>query len=140
MLAAARDRVKDLSNVELRPGTLEALPIESSSLDAATLMLVLHHLAAPADALAEARRVLKPGGRLLIVDMAPHEHEEYRQRMGHVWLGFSAEQMQRMLTQAGFERIHIHALPPGAEAKGPALFAASATKTRGLAPIGVSRA
>jgi ArsR family transcriptional regulator len=126
MLAAARDRVAALTNVELRAGTLEALPIEDGTLDAATLMLVLHHLASPADALAEAHRVLRPGGRLLIVDMAPHDREEYRQRMGHVWLGFGADQMERLLSHAGFERIKIHALPPSADAKGPGLFAASA--------------
>jgi ArsR family transcriptional regulator len=129
MLTAARSRVHDLDNIELRAGALEALPIDGQSLDAATLVLVLHHLASPVDALREAGRVLKPGGRLLIVDMAPHEHEEYRQRMGHVWLGFSEEQVRRLLTQAGFESIRIHPLAPGTDAKGPALFAASAAKT-----------
>ena len=44
--------------------------------------------------------MLKPGGRLLIVDMAPHEHEEYRQQMGHVWLGFSDDQMRKLLDAA----------------------------------------
>ena len=128
MLAAARDRVRDLSNVDVREGSLEALPISDGSLDAAVFMLVLHHLPAPATALTEAARVLKPGGRVLIVDMTPHEREEYRQRMGHVWLGFAEEQMQRLLGQAGFDRILIHALPPEDAARGPALFAASAAK------------
>ena len=128
MLAAARTRVAALPNVELRAGVLESLPLENGSLDAATLMLVLHHLASPVEALKEAARVLKPGGRLLIVDMAPHEHEEYRQQMGHVWLGFSETQMQHLLTQAGFEAIRIHALAPDADAKGPGLFAAGAAK------------
>ena len=130
MLAAARTRVAGLPNVELRAGVLEALPLEDNSLDAATMMLVLHHLASPADALREAGRVLVPGGRLLIVDMAPHEHEEYRQQMGHVWLGFSESQMQHLLAQAGFDAIRIHALAPDADVKGPGLFAASAAKLR----------
>jgi ubiquinone/menaquinone biosynthesis C-methylase UbiE/DNA-binding transcriptional ArsR family regulator len=128
MLAAARDRARAFGNVELRTGTLEALPIDAASVDAATLMLVLHHLASPVEALKEAARVLKPGGRLLIVDMTPHDHEEYRQRMGHVWLGFADEQMRRLLTQAGFDAIRIQPLSPDAEAKGPGLFAASAAR------------
>ena len=134
MLAAARARVVELANVELRVGTLEALPLDAATLDAATLLLVLHHLASPAEALGEAHRVLKPGGRLLIVDMAPHDREEYRQRMGHVWLGFSAEQIERLLSQAGFERIRIQALPPSADAKGPGLFAATAARQTQAGP------
>jgi SAM-dependent methyltransferase len=129
MLSAAAARVKELSNVELRHGGLEALPIESASLDAAVFMLVLHHLPSPAEALAEAARTLKPGGRLLIVDMTPHEREEYRQRMGHVWLGFADDQLRKLLAQAGFGDVRIHALPPEDAARGPALFAASAAKT-----------
>jgi len=128
MLAAARLRLRGLENIELRKGALESLPLESGSLDAATLMLVLHHLPAPALALAEAARVLKPGGRLLIVDMAPHEREEYRQQMGHVWLGFADDQMRRMLALAGFTRVAVHALPAVTEAKGPALFVATASR------------
>lgn len=128
MLDAARERNGATSNIEWRKGTLEALPISDASVDAATFMLVLHHLPSPAVALAEAGRILKPGGRVLIVDMAPHEKEEYRQQMGHVWLGFSEEQMKKMLTTAGFTHVKVHALPPATTAKGPALFAATARK------------
>ena len=128
MLDAARERNGKTSNIEWRKGTLEALPISDASVDAATFMLVLHHLPSPAVALAEAGRILKPGGRVLIVDMAPHEKEEYRQQMGHVWLGFSEEQMKKMLTTAGFTHVKVHALPPATTAKGPALFAATARK------------
>ncbi len=129
MLAAARDRTATLGNVDLRRGSLEALPIESATLDAATMMLVLHHLASPAASIAEAARVLVPGGRLLIVDMTPHEREEYRQQMGHVWLGFSEDQIARWLEQAGLVNVTFRALPPTTEARGPGLFAASAAKS-----------
>jgi len=128
MLQAARRRLRDLPAAEVRRGELEALPVADAELDAATLMLVLHHLPDPGAALKEAHRALKGGGRLVIADMLPHDHEEYRQQMGHVWLGFSEEQMQRLLTAAGFERIRIAALPANAAAKGPSLFVASAVK------------
>lgn len=129
MLAAARSTTSHLANVELRRGTLEALPIEDRQLDAAVMVLVLHHLPSPVAALAEAQRVLKPGGRLLIVDMAPHEHEEYRQQMGHVWLGFDETQMTRLVEQAGLEPRRFAAIAPSTEAKGPTLFAATAVKS-----------
>ena len=109
-------------------GELESLPIADGELDAATLMLVLHHVPDPAAALREAARVLKPGGRLLICDMLPHDREEYRQQMGHVWLGFGEDQMKRLLADAGFAGVRIVALPSNPEAKGPALFVASAIR------------
>lgn len=131
MLAAARERLGDAGNVDLRAGQLEALPIDRAVLDAATLMLVLHHVPDPAAALAEAARTLKPGGRLLIVDMLPHEREEYKQQMGHVWLGFSAEQMTRLMEGAGFEGVRVHTLPAEAAMRGPSLFVATGRKVSG---------
>jgi SAM-dependent methyltransferase len=128
MLEAARGRLSDVSNVELKRGELESLPIADESLDAATLLLVLHHLADPAAALLEAARVLKPEGRLVIADMLPHDREEYRHQMGHVWLGFSGDQMHGLLGAAGFDRIRIVPLAANPLAKGPALFVASARR------------
>jgi ArsR family transcriptional regulator len=128
MLQAARKRLHALSNIDLRRGELEALPIDDGRLDAATLMLVLHHVPEPGRALAEVARVLKPGGRLVLVDMLPHDREHYRQQMGHVWLGFSEEHTARLLEDAGLGAIRIVPLPPDAKVKGPALFAASARK------------
>lgn len=129
MLQAARRRVRDLASVEVRRGELEALPIADEELDAATLLLVLHHLAEPALALSEAFRVLKPGGRLLIADMLPHDREEYRQQMGHIWLGFSEDHIRRLLAGAGFDHVRIVGLPVNSAAKGPALFVATAMKS-----------
>jgi ArsR family transcriptional regulator len=128
MLQVARRRLREWPNVELRRGDLEALPIEDSALDAATLVFVLHHVPDPATVLEDAARALKPGGRLLIADMLPHDRDEYRQQMGHVWLGFADDQLRRLLTGTGFEEIRIVPLAPDAESKGPALFVASARK------------
>src|SRR5712692_3695465 len=91
MLQAAKKRLHEFENVDLRRGELEALPIDDARLDCATLMLVLHHVPEPEKALAEVARVLRPGGRVVLVDMLPHDRESYRQQMGHVWLGFSEE-------------------------------------------------
>jgi ubiquinone/menaquinone biosynthesis C-methylase UbiE len=128
MLQAAKRRLRDMPNVEVKRGELEALPIANEELDAATLLLVLHHVADPAGALSEAARVLKPGGRLLIADMLPHDREEYRQQMGHVWLGFSDDHLRGLLVTAGFDRIRIVPLAAQALAKGPALFVATASR------------
>jgi len=128
MLDAARRRVGERPNVDIRQGDLEALPLEAGELDCAMLALVLHHAPNPADALAEVARVVKPGGRLLVVDMLPHEREEYQQQMGHVWLGFAEAKVSRLLTEAGFGDVHIRVLPTGPDARGPGLFAAVATR------------
>jgi len=126
MLQAARKRLHGIDNVDLRRGELEALPIDDGRLDAATMMLVLHHIAEPQKALSEVARVLKPGGTLLLVDMLPHDRESYRQQMGHAWLGFSEQHITRLLGDAGFQSSRVVAVPPDAKAKGPALFVATA--------------
>ena len=129
MLDAARHRLTEAPNVDIRQGELEALPIDNGALDAAMLSLVLHYSPDPAVALAEVGRVLRPGGRVLVVDMLPHDREEYQQQMGHVWLGFSDKQMTKFLAGAGFSDVRVRALPADPDAKGPALFAAIATRT-----------
>jgi ArsR family transcriptional regulator len=130
MLQAAKRRLSDVENVVTRRGDLEALPIDAGTLDAAVLVLVLHHVPAPEAVLAEAARALKPGGRVMVVDMQAHDHEEYRQQMGHVWLGFAEDQLLRWMQAAGFTQTRIVALPPGAQAKGPGLFVASGITRR----------
>jgi ArsR family transcriptional regulator len=128
MLQAAKRRLHGLDNVDLRRAELEALPIDDGRLDAATLMLVLHHVPEPERALAEVARVVKPGGRLLVVEMLPHDRDHYRQQMGHVWLGFSEDQMRRLMSEAGFNEIRIVPLPSDARSKGPALFVGTAQR------------
>ncbi len=128
MLGEARERLDRFDNVELSRGALESLPLDDASLDAATLALVLHHLPDPDEAVREVARALRPGGRLLIVDMLPHDRQEYRQQMGHVWMGFSAEQIERTLDHVGFTETRFLELPADPAAKGPTLFAATAVR------------
>ena len=128
MLDAARQRLSGATNVDIRQGELESLPIESGELDVAMLSLVLHYSPEPPRALAEVGRVVRTGGRVLVVDMLPHDREEYQQQMGHVWLGFSESQITRLLAGAGFENVRVRMLPVDPDAKGPALFAAMGVK------------
>ena len=128
MLDAARARLAEVPNVETRAGTLEALPVDDGALDAAVVFLVLHYVAEPAAALAEAARALRPGGRLLVVDMAPHDREEYRHAMGHLWQGFAPEELRGWAADAGLTGFRYVPLPPDPAAKGPALFAATARR------------
>jgi ubiquinone/menaquinone biosynthesis C-methylase UbiE len=122
MIGAARDRLVAHRNIEFCHGPLESLPLASASCDAAWLCLVLHYVPDPAVVLGEIARTLKPKGRLVIADMAPHQREEYRIEMGHVWLGFEAAQLQTWLHSAGFDAIRHVPVPVDAEAKGPPLF------------------
>ena len=126
MLQSARRRLRDVPNVDVRRGELEALPIADGELDAAVMILVLHHVPDLAAVLREAARTLKPGGRFVLCDMLPHDREEYKQQMGHVWLGFGDDQLRRLLAGAGFNGIRVVPLPVDPGAKGPALFVASA--------------
>lgn len=130
MVQAARKRLKGLHQVDVRRGDMEALPIDDLQLDMAMVALVLHHVPDPARALAEVHRVLKCGGRAMIVDMLPHDRVEYQQQMGHVWLGFSEKSMKKYLDAAGFGRIITTVLPADEDAKGPALFVTTAFKEK----------
>jgi ArsR family transcriptional regulator len=129
MLDAARERLAGERRVAIRKGSLEKLPIEDGELDVALMMLVLHHIPEPKGALTEAARALKNGGRLLITDMLPHDREEYRQTMGHVWLGFGEKQMTQWLNAAGFNDVRWRALAPEPKTKGPSLFVAAARRS-----------
>ena len=129
MLQAAKRRLAGFDNVDLRRGEVETLPIDDGRLDLAVLMLVLHHVPEPHKALSDVARVLKPGGRIVVGDMLPHDRENYRQQMGHVWLGFSDEHMSRMLADTGFTHVRVVALPPDPHVKGPGLFVAAGEKT-----------
>jgi len=124
MLTAARKRLEPFRNVEIRRGELEALPLDDGSLDAAVLSLALHLAPEPARVLAEAARVLRPGGKLLIVDMMPHDRTDFIESMGHLWPGFDAESISAWGRDAGFASVSYHPLSADPAAKGPTLFAA----------------
>ena len=128
MLAAARRRLGERDKVDVRSGRLEDLPIDDAELDAAILSLVLHFVVDPAAVFAEAARTIRLGGRLLVVDMVPHEREEYRSTMGHLWLGFDTAQLTGWLERAGFGDVRVVPLPPDPQAKGPGLFTARAVR------------
>jgi len=129
MLAAAAARVGARPNVELRRGELEAVPVGDGELDAAILMLVLQHVVDPGVVFSEVARVLRVGGRVLVVDMVPHEREDLQDRLEHVWQGFSGPQLESWLSEAGFGGFRWVELPADPEAKGPSLFAATAVRT-----------
>jgi ArsR family transcriptional regulator len=101
MLGLAERRAAGLP-VSARMGELEHLPMADGEADFAVMCLTLHHLPDPAAALAEARRVLTPTGRLVIIDFTPHRDETMRRRFGDRWLGFSREQLGEWLDRAGF--------------------------------------
>jgi len=128
MLKAARKRTAGLQNVDLRQGGLEALPIEDGAVDGALLLLALTYVAEPRRVLDEMARVLRPGGRAVVVDLLRHDREEFRRQLGQSSLGFEPEQLETMLREAGLEQAATRALPPEPGAKGPALLLASATR------------
>jgi ArsR family transcriptional regulator len=128
MLAAAEERTRGCPNVDRRQGSLESLPIESGFLDLVFIVLVLHHLPEPRRAVREAGRVLKHTGRLVMIDMVPHERSDYRETMGHQWLGFDEPTVASWLRAAGLGRGSYRLLPHRPDAEGPGLFIATATK------------
>lgn len=131
MLKAAKQRTADLPNVELRRGDLESLPIEAGACDVALMVLSLTYVADPAVVLCEMARVLRPGGRGVIVDLLPHARDDFRRQYGQLHLGFATEDLARLLGGCGFAESVARPLPPDPNTRGPALFLAVATKPDG---------
>jgi ArsR family transcriptional regulator len=129
MMKAATKRIAGFDNVELRQGFLESLPIVDGECDAALLLLTLSYAAEPARVLAEMARILKPGGRAVIVDLMRHDRDDFRTRMGQQHLGFDEGPLNALLVEAGLEDVRCQPLPPEPAAKGPALLLATARKS-----------
>jgi ArsR family transcriptional regulator len=110
MLTKAGKLLAPFTNVELRRGALEQLPLPSQSADLAVMCMVLHYLPEPWRALSEAARILKPDGKLVVADIRTHELEDFRSRMGHVWSGFTEDQLKAWALQSGLTPIHYHGL------------------------------
>lgn len=106
MLDVARSRPECVGrrNIAFREGSLEDLPLGSNELDLAIACLVLHHVPDPARAMAELRRCIRPGGRLLVIEQETHEDLGFHERMGDRWRGFAPEQLVGWAREAGFAR------------------------------------
>jgi ArsR family transcriptional regulator len=101
---ARRRRVR---NVIWKQGELEHLPLGDASVEVALLSQALHHASDPAKALAEAVRILVPGGRLLVQDLREHDQAWARERLGDLWLGFTDQHLARLLEQAGLVDVKV---------------------------------
>jgi ArsR family transcriptional regulator len=124
MLRAARRRTAALGNVDFRSGDLEALPIDAASCDAALLILVLTYVADPTIVLREAARVIRLGGKVVVVDLLEHGRDEFRRELNQQHAGFEAPAMAAMLKNAGFEPTGSRSLDAEPQAKGPPLVLA----------------
>ena len=114
MLAIARSNLekKALRHAQVRQGDIYALPFANASADLVIIHQVLHYLDDPGRALLEARRILHPEGRLLIVDFAPHDLESLRSEHAHRRLGISTEQITGWFNRAGLTLQQHELLPP----------------------------
>ncbi|MCW8915717.1 MAG: metalloregulator ArsR/SmtB family transcription factor [Magnetovibrio sp.] len=113
MLAVARSNLKrwGLENCQLRQADIMAMPLIYGTFDAVVVHQVLHFLDRPWAAIAEATRALAPGGRILIVDLAPHDVEELRELHAHRRLGFTDEEVQDWLQAQDLSLETVHHLP-----------------------------
>ncbi len=107
-----------MRNVQLRQGDVYAPPAELGAYDLVVIHQVLHFLDDPGRALAEAARLLRPGGRLIVVDFAAHEEESLREHFAHRRLGFSGEEIAQWMTEAGLSLVETRRIEPDARETG----------------------
>jgi len=103
VVAAASERLRKFPNVEVIEGDMHALPLDAESFDLAVLMHALTYAEKPAQAVVDAARVLRPGGRLLLSSLAQHEHRNVVEAYGHANLGFTEKELRRFIAKAGLE-------------------------------------
>lgn len=96
-----------LKNLEYRLGDIDDPPIKAGTIDLALFSQALHHAASPGKALAAAHKILKPGGRLMVLDLLSHSFEQARTLYAHVWLGFSEVELVRLIEKAGFKDAEV---------------------------------
>jgi len=104
------------------------LPIEADTCDAALIVLALTYLTEPQTALNEMARILKQGGRAVIVDLLPHDRDDFRRQLGQTSLGLEPKAVERMMGDAGLKNSSTRPLASEPNVKGPALFLATAAK------------
>ena len=126
MLQRAHDAAAGISNLRLVQGDLCVLPLDDHSCDAALMLLVLSYQSDPQKALAEMARIVRPGGKVVVVDLMRHDRDDFRRQMGQENLGFTEEELIEMLRQAGAGEAACRVVAPEPEAKGPALLIATA--------------
>lgn len=109
VLARARElaRRRRLTNIRWKRGDIESLPLRDASVDLALLSQALHHADDPARAVSEAVRIVKPGGRVLVLDLRSHDQAWVRERLDDRWLGFDEKQLATLLEDAGLKDVRV---------------------------------
>jgi len=133
MLQAARGKLEaaEVASVDLRRGDAHELPLEDGEVDAVFGHMVLHSLRSPQRAIREMARVVKPGGRVVLVDFVHHDDEWMREELGVLWLGFELEEIRGWLAAAGLELLQLELLGSAGRGRGreiPDVFIASASR------------
>lgn len=134
MIECVRRRVANLpdGNVEVVQGDFARLPLPDATCDLAIACLVLHHVSRPDEALAEAHRILRPGGRLLVIEQESHENQRFYDEMQDLWWGFDPRDLSATVRAAGFTAVETHRLvtPQSAprQVEAPKLFCLTATR------------
>ena len=118
-----------LTNLEYLLGDIESIPLKDSSVEVALLSQALHHANHPQKALMEAFRILKPNGRVIILDLLEHDFEKTRELYADIWLGFSENKLYQMLKESGFKSIEMNVVSKEEKEPNFQTILASAIKT-----------